>query len=306
MISWILRQSRNKKRIGGPPTFTAAETAALLDDPERFAELIYTPLDVALTELHRRRMISKLERRVSKLLKDDIPEPLRNRPRGVIFRQVFTPNYEIRRFVSIIESVPLRPLFFDHHDDKFVANNEWKYHLGNLCFYQGRNPNGSMRQEYKKIIDFNAYDGHHIPDVKTLWGESLIKFHYHLFAARFPEQVDNLYSASPWLKKHVSAQDYYPAFLLLFIRNGILFENFMLDKKEFVFTRDIFLPAFLKTWKITGHKPLIVNLEPTDIEGDQFWMCHPQRTADHQYRSPALRGRKGVQVQAQTSPGEAD
>jgi len=271
MLTRLLDRLRSKETS----VLGKRELDALLADPERFAAFVYTPLDEAMTELHRRRMDPRYERRVLRLLKGDVPEPLRNRPRAVIFRQVFTPNYEIRRFVSIVDSVALRPLFFDHHDDKFVANNEWKYHLGNLCFYEGRNPDGSMRKQYRKIIDFNAYDGMRIPEVRTLWGQPLMKFHQALFAARFPEHVDDVYSASSWLAKHKSAQDYYPAFLLLFIRHGILFENFMLDQKEFAFTRDIFMPAFLSAWRKTGQKPLIVNLEPTDIEGDQFWMCHP-------------------------------
>jgi len=71
------------------------------------------------------------------------------------------------------------------------------------------------------------------------------------------------------------ADKYYTPFTALFIKDAILFENFMLDSKEISFTKDIFLSAFIEVYRKTGCKPLIVALEPTDIEGDEFWPCHP-------------------------------
>ncbi len=47
------------------------------------------------------------------------------------------------------------------------------------------------------------------------------------------------------------------------------------NKNELLFIKNIFLPAFLKIYRETTYKPLIVALEPTEIEGDRFWLCHP-------------------------------
>ena len=55
----------------------------------------------------------------------------------------------------------------------------------------------------------------------------------------------------------------------------------MLDVKELSFTKEVFLPAFIEVIRITGVKPLIVALSPTDIEGDNFWMCHPHESEIH-------------------------
>ena len=65
------------------------------------------------------------------------------------------------------------------------------------------------------------------------------------------------------------------SFLGLFLQNAILFENFILDYKELEFTKEVFLPAFIEIYKRFGIKPLIVALEPTNLEWEIFWMCHP-------------------------------
>ena len=49
----------------------------------------------------------------------------------------------------------------------------------------------------------------------------------------------------------------------------------MLNEKEEWFTRNIVLPALLKIKEEVGIKPLIVNVQPTEIEGRPFWTYHP-------------------------------
>jgi hypothetical protein len=62
--------------------------------------------------------------------------------------------------------------------------------------------------------------------------------------------------------------------------SGFPFEKFMINEKESFFTREIFLPAFIDVMKRTGSKPIIVALEPTEIETDEFWMCHPHSSKE--------------------------
>ncbi len=264
----------------------------LVQNRARFDKHVYTSLPDAIQELERRRADPKLRERIEAALNHDIPAPLRTDPRAVLFRQVITPNYETRRFLSITDSLPIKPLFFDHSDDKYVANNEWKYHLGRLCFYKGQDQSGNAQKEYLKIIDFNAYDGKPISSVRTFSNESLVDFHRSFFLSRFPDHEQDLFFASPWIQKQrLEGNGYYESVLMLFLCHGILFENFMLDSKEARFTRDIFLPAFIKVHKRFRLKPLIVNLEPTDIEGDSFWMYHPfedKAYAEERLRAPVV------------------
>ena len=75
--------------------------------------------------------------------------------------------------------------------------------------------------------------------------------------------------------------EYYINFFRLFLVNGILFENYMLDEKEDWFTKNIVLPALLKIEEEIGVKPLIVNVQPTQIEGQPFWTYHSDDSIEY-------------------------
>ncbi len=243
----------------------------LIKDRKAFNDFVYTPVDEAVQQIKLRRENFKLPDF------SFVPEVFKKAPRVVMFRQLVTPNYEITRFMGLSEVTSLKPLFFEYYHDKFTSNNELKHSLGRLFFYKGRGKDGRAMVDSLNIIDFNKSNGHTISSVKTLWGQSLIKFHHKLFRKRFVKQTkDIFFDASQWFAKNgSSAAGYYKSFLSLFVKDGILFENFMLDYKEVAFTKEIFLPAFIAVMKETGHKPLIVALEPTEMEEDRFWMSHP-------------------------------
>jgi hypothetical protein len=248
------------------------DTEYLLQNPEAFNSFIYTTLDEAILELDRRWK--------DKTIPDYVPIPssIAKGGKAVLFRQLITSNYEARRFVNIVDATNLEPLFWEYHTDKFTSNNEWKHSLGKLFFYEGIGKLGGRKINTLNIIDFNTYNGKKILEVKTLWNESLIDFHHSLYESCFKSLQGQVYDASAWFKENGgTANKYYESFISLFIKHGILFENFMLNEKEIGFTSEIFLPAFIEVYKKTGLKPLIVSLEPTDIEGDHFWMCHPQK-----------------------------
>ena len=61
-----------------------------------------------------------------------------------------------------------------------------------------------------------------------------------------------------------NASEYYPKYLALFIKDGILCENFLEDGREGVFTKKVFIPAFERVCKYFGIKPLIVRSIPKD------------------------------------------
>ncbi len=256
----------------------------LIADREAFNALVYTPLEDAIRILKERSGNEQLAQTIATLIPHGIPEVLNKKKAAVIFRQLATPNYETRRFISLIDAIDeLEPVFWEYHDDKFTSNNECKHALGKLSFHHGRGKKGGHKIDRLNIIDFNTFNGKKIKDIKTLWGESFIDFHHNLFAKTYRQaDTDSFFDASEWfLQSGGNAKEYYKLFLCLFVQNGILFENFMLDQKEIEFTKNVFLPAFIEVWEKTGEKPLIVALAPTDIEGDHFWMCHP--SDGHEY-----------------------
>lgn len=249
----------------------------IMGDKKIFYKMVYTPLSEAIKILEERQKDKKLIEKIENILKNNIPEPLKNIAKnGVIFRQVATPNYEIRWFIDLTKSHNLNTVFFEYHSDKFTSNNFYKHSLGQLRIHKDKhNKNGENIEEKITIVDFNKYNGKQLKDVLTIWGESLIDFHKKLFDA-YGYKKDDLcfHEASEWFKENgPKAIDYYTNFILLFICHGMLFENFLFGGSEGGFTEDILLPAFKKASDLAGVKPLIVPIPPMDpdIEEDIHW-----------------------------------
>lgn len=246
---------------------------ALMKNREAFNAFVYTDLEKALVEVKNRWDDIRIP-----TLKN-APDILKNGGGAVLPRQIATGNYEVRRFVDMVEPTNLKPIFWEYYDDKFTSNNGLKRALGKIPFYAGIGKKGGIKIDRVTIVDFNTYNGKPISSVKTRWGESLIDFHHRLLKQEFKSLDTLLFDASSWfLKNGKDAKSYYTPFMRLYTKHAILFENFLLDGNEYELTRFIFLPAFIKTWKETGHKPLIVSLVPTETESDSFWVCHPYQS----------------------------
>jgi hypothetical protein len=238
-------------------------------------------MEEAMEELDKRRRDPVLMKKVEEYFKDiGIPEPFKGEARVVLFRQVATPNIEVSRFLIIADGAGMKPLFLEYFDDKFTSNNEWKLYLGKLAFYEGVGKKGGAKINYSTIINFNKYNGKKISEVETVWGEKLTDFHKKLFEQNYNHiNEDFFFDASEWFKiSGLAAGKYYNQLLSLFICYGVLLENFMLNDDEFKFTADVFLPAYNNVYKIFGIKPIIVALEPTNIESNEFWLCQNPKT----------------------------
>lgn len=250
----------------------------IMSDRNIFSQIVYTPMSEALQLLEKRRKDPELAAKVEKLLKGDIPECFKkDKKSAVLFRQIATPNYETKRFMFLAKENGLRPIIFEYYDDRFASNNEFKHSLGQLFIQKKCSQAGEYNFEKVTIVDFNSYNGKKLKDVKTLWQEPLVDFHKKLFTGHY-HNINNiiLYEASDWFKKNGGkAADYYTNFFLLFTCFGILFENFlMLKNSEGDFTKNTVLPAIEKVMNLVGVKPLIVPLEPLNLETDNFWYHH--------------------------------
>ncbi len=249
----------------------------LMSIRKKFDHFVYTPLDEALEELKKRREDKTLEQKILQALGGSLPDPLKDSPKALLFRQLATPNYEIRRLINIIEAGDsnLEPCFWEYYGDKFTSNNKCKHSLGKMMFYKGRGKKGGEIIDRLTVIDFNKSNGNKISEVETLWGQSLIDFHHELFKETFIFKKEYFFDATEWFQKNGgTANNYYEKFLFLFLSHGILFENFLPDE-EADLIRDTVLPAFMRIHQQFNLKPLIVALEPTNIESSDFWNCHP-------------------------------
>lgn len=249
----------------------------IMSDRKLFNETVYTPLSEAVKLLEERQKDKKLKERIEKILRDDIPGPLRNMKKySISGKQVATPNFDTRWFLKLSEEFGLEPLFLEYLEDKFTSNNFFKHSLGQLILHENTKKNLDDIVEKINIIDFNESNGKKIKDLKTLWGESLVAFHRRLFHT-YDIDTENVifFDESEWLKRHGGdAKNYYEDDLTLYVCHGILFENFILTENDGKFVREVFLPAFFEVQSKLGFKPLIVPIPPMDIEEDQLWFSH--------------------------------
>jgi hypothetical protein len=248
----------------------------IMSDRNIFNQIVYTPMSEALMLLDKRRKDSELVAKVEKLLKGDIPEFFKNKKCGVFARQVATPNFDTQRFIKLTKENKLETILFEYPDDKFTSNNIFKHSLGQIRVHNGLDHNGNYLVEKINIIDLVKHDGKKLKDIMTFWGEPLIGFHKKLFKHyKLPDDLI-FHNISEWYKRNGgNASGYYKNYLLLFVVHGILFENFLTGGKEGSFSKAIVLPAIEDIINLTGMKPLIVPLEPIDMENEEYWIGHP-------------------------------
>ncbi|MBU0721915.1 hypothetical protein KKA93_00445 [Patescibacteria group bacterium] len=248
----------------------------IMSDQNIFSQIIYTPIFEARQLLEKRRKNPEFMAKIEKLLKGNIPALLKNKKCGIMARQLATPNLENRMFISLANGNGLHPVFLEYFDDKFTSNNKYKHSLGQLHIQNKVGKDGKKCIKNINVINFNKYDGKKLKEVKTLWGESLVDFHKKLFDA-YDLKGFSFFNENDWYeKKDEKSIDFYTNFFLLITCFGILFENFLSSKDdaETEFTKEVVLPALEKVINLTGVKPLIVSLEPLDLEANNFWYYH--------------------------------
>jgi hypothetical protein len=248
----------------------------ITSDRNLFNQVVYTPLSDAVRLLNERQKDPVLMARVKKLLNGNIPEIFLGKKCGVMARQIATPNFDSRTFLSLARDNNLHPVFLEYFGDKFVSNNKYKHSLGQLQVQDKIDKNGNECIEKITIIDFNKSNGKKLKDIKTLWGESLIDFHKRLFDLYKLKDFSFLEETSWYKKGDEKPVDFYVNFFLLVTCFGILFENFLIDGDEIEvdFTNNVVLPALKKVVDLTGVKPLVVPVGDLELETEDFWYYH--------------------------------
>ncbi len=245
----------------------------LIGDRKKFNEFVYTDLDQAIIELKKRQGDSFLQKRILELF-GEIPPPLQQKISAVLSRQVATPNYEIKLFLERTYDKHISPVIFEYCDDKFISANQLKRALGVMKFQDVLSE--KFIRKKRNVIDFHHSDGKKFRDIKTNWGESFVDFHHSLLQRIYPNCSSFIFDGSSWFTANgKNAKEYYCHYLGLFIQNAFLFENFILEGREYDFVKKTVLPAFLETYERTGYKPLIVQLLPPSVENHEYWTCYP-------------------------------
>lgn len=249
---------------------------------------IYTPLDEIASELKKRREDEVLKNKVSnffgvmpKFLQDE------NTQYAFLSRPVTTPNAEVRYFIDTLPVIQLEPLFLEY-PGKFVSRNRDKRFLAKMPLLSGFGKKYGAKVTHKRIVDFHKWEGKELRDVETLWGENLKGYHKKLFLSEYPHLEQNLIDFTEWFNEaRTQNGHYYLTFLALFIRNGVLFENFLSgDSDEKKFFEEKVLPSFKKAVEIFGVKPLIFPLLPIKDEKSLVWFSYGIGKKDVELKKP--------------------
>ncbi len=243
---------------------------------------IYTPLEEAKDEIKKRWEDKGLQKRVEEFLGGDIPDFLQDSPKAYLARHISSLNFELLRFEDRANDVGLEFILSEYLEDKYISINSLKHHLGKMFFHTGTDKNGGKICVPKKVIDFNKNDRKTIKDVETVAGRKLVDLHHDILCEEFPQIKFNIKDISSWVKRNGKTPNlYYPRFLSLFLRNGILFENFLANEEEEKITLDIIVPAMSFLKEKFGIKPLIVRLLPKESEEDSFWCYYHKKIKDY-------------------------
>jgi hypothetical protein len=253
------------------------EEAKIIKGPDGKLQLenFYAPLEEAKVEIWRRWNDKELRKKVEEFLGGDVPESMKKKPRACLGRNIISPDIEFFHFLDLVKKIQLEPLGFEYLDDKFVAANSDKYHIGKFFFYSGKGKNSGNKIDVLKIIDFPKAEGKRFGNIKTIWGENFIDFHHRILDYALPGFTKEVFDASAWIRRKKSFERFYSSYLTLHICFGVLFETYLLDEDEIEFTEKIAVPTFNKIYKIFGMKPLVVRLIPSGEESNLYWWCYP-------------------------------
>lgn len=245
-------------------------------------DFLFRSLRDAQDELVKRRQDGALENATHALLSRHGAFMLKHfiEPRAVLFRQIATPTHETLRFLRYAKQIKLEPLILEYYGDKFVsARNRYKRSLGKLPIYQHVSANGEVAVKYHTILDFPAVEGRPFYSVKCKHGEPLISYHHRILnqVTQLPIE-SSCVDATPWFGRiGLAAEKYYEEVFTLFIRDGILFENYFVTPAERPFIESVIIPAYNAVSRRFGMSPLIVRLLPPREELKMFWDAYPKR-----------------------------
>lgn len=238
---------------------------------------VYVSLDEAREELEKRWNNAELKRKIEIELGGRFIKEFANRPRGVLFRQLCSPDNGFTFFFQCAKYINSEPLVLEFHEDIFVHFNDEKKGLGRLRIVLNDGAAATL-----DIMNFHENEKKPLSRVAIKSGESLIDFHHNLFSL-IKCRVDILENTN-WFHEIGHAQDYYYYLLLHFIAHGALVETFLneSDSSEDEFTKNIIIPTLNLIKKKFGLSPLIIRLYPEkqDEKEDFYWWCYPTNVND--------------------------
>lgn len=241
------------------------------------SDYLYTELNTAGIELQKRWHNIHLKHEIERYV-GEIPSCFNKMPRGVLFRNVISPDHEFEQFIELTKRTGLAPLGLEHTNDTFSTRNEDKICLIKMAIFEKRNTHNEAIFHYKKIANMQSNDNKKFSEITLENGEHLTSFHHSLLAKHAPANLE-IFDLSSWIERNgCHAYEYYKKILAFFLCHAVLFESFVTNSDEAVFENEVVLPAFQHLEKKFGIKPLVAPLIPSI--SDKYWWCYPNKILD--------------------------
>jgi len=244
---------------------------------EKSEKLIrYFSLDEAREELKNRWNNSELKEKIEKELGSNFISLFREKPRGVTFRQLCSPDNGFTFFNQCSNYIGANPLVLEYHEDIFIHFNEEKMGLGNLHLNL---KNGE--KTVVKVMNFRESEKKKLSECLLKNGKKLVDFHHELFDV-LGYKTDFLENSN-WFINIGRASEYYYYLLLHFVAHGVLFESFSEEDGESDLINKTVVPSIVKIYEKFGLEPIICRLYPKNQteEEDFYWWSYPPIVNDY-------------------------
>lgn len=233
-------------------------------------ENIYISLDEAREELKKRWNDKELKKKIEDELGENFWPEFQSKPRGLLWRQLLSPDNGFTFFYQCSKYIGVEPLAFEFLGDLYMSFNEEKRGLGQLRIELEDGKKATVN-----IMEIHKWYKTPLSEVTLKSGEKLVDFHHNLINySGYDIEVKDM---TEWVKKIGKPVDVYYQYLLHFVAHGFLFEAFLAEEKEKNFFSDVVAPNLKKIEDKFSLKPLLVKQYPNNQSDDEdfYWWSYP-------------------------------
>ena len=203
------------------------------------------------------------------------------RPRAILFRQIATPNYELRRFLRICARSGFVPVVLQYPTDQMSCHNRFKRSLVAPMFLEGFSRNGQPFFRRQVLRNVEQVDRLRLLDV-SISGRRSPDIHADLLRLALPNEEMELVDGSSWFDLYPNgAKDYYVDLFVGLTANRMLFEDFITDNADARFFDEVVRPAFDAACSKLGQRPMVRRLCENRRAASPLWYTYPASYRAH-------------------------
>lgn len=178
-------------------------------------------------------------------------------------RHVPTFRFEDALFTLMAESAGLPPTWLGYEQDTFVTQSNVKRSLVRPQLTERANKHGAPITKTQKLVpNPDWFQGRALAEIRMDDGQPMVDWHHERLRRAVPQaqSYDMSHICDHWGGR---AENYYTAYLSLFVAHGVLFEDYHGGESGGAldgFTSRVFEPAAARVEQLFGVNPLVVAL----------------------------------------------